>query len=104
MKLRSNSQTFVNGRKTDRDCHLCEEGTVYKDGHELVCGSCYYTPSTDEDMTTVEEPQIGFRRALDARVDGEIDDRPRMPGGWHDAYWGDGEYEFSPEEGFQNPF
>lgn len=96
MKLRRKSHTFVNGRKTDRECHACEEGTFYKQGHELVCGNCSYVPSTDE-PSTEEDARNSFRRALDARVRGDVDDRPRLPGGWPDAYWGTGSYSFDPE-------
>lgn len=89
--------------KTERDCNVCEDGTLRRDDYELVCDNCYYTPSDGPSTTIDEDPQYSFRRAVEARAYGDIDDRPRMVGGWPDAYWGEGEYEFSPESGFHSP-
>lgn len=102
MQIREDTITVTeaNLQRTDRDCRACEDGTFLKDGHELVCGSCGYAPSSDG-PTRKTTPWDAYRSEVDLRASGEVDGRPRLPGGWPDAYWGEGEYEYDPESGFR---
>lgn len=84
---------------TERECNQCEDGNFVQDGYELICENCQYTPSHStsfRDKTEWERHQD----QIEARASGERDGRPRLVGGYPDAYWGDGEYEYSPIDGF----
>lgn len=87
---------------TDRECFICEDGHFVRDGHELICDTCSHSPSfeTRERSITAWERH---KRDVHARACGERDGRPRLVGGYKDAYWADGdggEYEYSIGDGF----
>jgi ribosomal protein S27AE len=98
MRIRTNRDVTLLQR-TDRECTECENGMFLKDGHELVCEQCGYTPSRSGRSLT-RDPWESHRREVQMRLDGELDGRPRLVGGYADAYWGDGKYEYHPTEGF----
>jgi ribosomal protein L37E len=83
-------------RDTGQECRDCHDGTYYKDGYELVCGACGYVPTRSENSGV--EPWAEHRADVQRRAD-EIGVRPRLVGGYADAYFGDGSYAFG-EEGF----
>lgn len=104
MRTRNNTITVTrldNLPTTDRECHLCEDGNFVRDGYELICENCHYTPSTDRAATRAPTEWERHEKQVHDRSTGERDGRPRLVGGYPDAYWGEGEYEYSPTEGFQ---
>jgi ribosomal protein S27AE len=91
-----------NYRTTERECHICEDGTFMKNGSRLVCDTCSYAP-TFESRPTQQSEWEAHRRQVDGRANGDIDGRPRLYGGYKDAYWADGdagEYEYDAIDGF----
>lgn len=86
-------------RRTETECANCEDGHYMQDGSELICDSCQYSPSGATRMERKSEWQK-HREQVDKRANGDGDGRPRLVGGYEDAYWGDGEYEYKPGVGF----
>lgn len=92
----------MNHQKTERECGLCGDGHYIKmENRELVCENCSFTPRGSYDRTNFVEPWEEFRRGQD--LADERGDRVRMVGGFPSAYHGDGEYEYSFNEGSFNP-
>lgn len=90
-------------RNTGRECHVCEIGVFLKDDSELICNHCQYSPDPSAPSTSEHnhDPWESFRRSRRrAAEDGE---RPYCVGGFKNAYWGSGEYEYSPRDGFRGP-
>lgn len=87
--------------ETERECFECENGVLRHDGHELVCGNCYVVAGTTSLRSKTEWER--HRSRIERRRSGEEDGRPRLVGGYKEAYWGDDEYAFSPEGGFTQP-
>lgn len=103
MKIRNSTTTVTDlstQPSTGRECYVCEDGNFVRDEHELICDSCQYTPSFETRATT-RDVWERYRRDVQQRAYGETDGRPRLVGGFHDAYWGDGRYEYEPTVGFQ---
>lgn len=82
---------------TDRECHECEEGTFKKDGYEIVCDTCHYTPVFTERASVLTEWDL-HEKQIRERADGDSAKRPRLVGGYREAYWGSNEYEYDPSE------
>lgn len=84
---------------TDKDCPLCD-GTFRKDGHELICATCQHSPTTDASQRHEEPSAWATHQAqVYRRAYGDGDGRPRLVGGYEDAYWGTGAYSFDVDEG-----
>lgn len=83
--------------ETDRECYLCEDATFVQDGYELVCPNCYYAPEFTSQPRT-HTPWDAHRQHV--REQQARNRRPPLPGGYRNAYWGSGSYEFTPERGF----
>lgn len=102
MKTRDKSITVTEMdtlRHTERECNNCEDGTFVQDGHELICTQCQYSPSRNVRLRRKTEWEKHTRQ-VQSRANGERDGRPRLVGGYEDAYWGSGSYCFDPAEGF----
>jgi hypothetical protein len=106
MEIRTETRTVTaldSLPSTDRECFICDDGHFVRDGHELICDNCQHSPSFE----TRQRSQTAWeqhRRDVHARAYGERDGRPRLVGGYEDAYWTEddgGEYEYSPRSGFQ---
>lgn len=102
MQLRKNSTTVTELSalpRTDRECYSCEDGNFLKDGHEMVCESCGFVPSHSDTIET-RGAWESHRHDVMLRAVGERDGRPRLVGGYTDAYWNSGEYSVVPGDGF----
>jgi hypothetical protein len=103
MKTRSRTITVTEMDSlpsTGRECSNCEDGEYVRDGYELICTTCQYTPTKSTSLRKRDEWDK-HRAQVESRASGERDGRPRLVGGYEDAYWGSGEYEYDPREGFQ---
>lgn len=85
--------------ETDDECPLCDEGVFVRDGYERICSHCQYSPDYESTIST-REPWETYRVEVQRHARGRKDGRPRLAGGYKHAYWGDGEYEFTPSDGF----
>jgi hypothetical protein len=103
MEIRNDSTTVTTIDtlpETDQECHNCEDGVFVQDGYELICSNCSFSPSPQTRSTKVTAWER-HRKQIDSRLSGEKDGRPRLVGGYPDAYWGDGAYEYDPIDGFR---
>lgn len=102
MKTRNKTITVKhteNLRKTGRECTNCEDGVFLQDGYEIICDTCQFTPTR---VSRLREQTMWdrHREQVDARSSGSVSGRPRLVGGYEDAYWGEDEYEYHPSSGF----
>lgn len=85
-------------RKTDTECSLCEEANYIIRDKEKYCPSCYYVPAEfAEPRRTGDVWEQFWEYRVERAQDG---DRLRPVGGFEEAYWGEGEYEYTPTSGF----
>jgi uncharacterized Zn finger protein (UPF0148 family) len=72
-------------RRTDRECHLCGEGTFLKRGHELVCDTCGHAPDPDSTVQRTDSWEL-FWSSREQYSGFTGPDRIRMIGGFAGAY------------------
>lgn len=83
---------------TETDCPLCETGTFCRDGHELICDTCQHSP-TFETKSDDSGPWELHREQVYSSVNDSQEPRPKLVGGYEEAYWDSGEYSFDIGEG-----
>ena len=99
MQLKSTVNTLTTLPSTGHECHHCEDGTFVQDGYERICTNCQYTPTTETQLRESSSWQT-HRDQVTERAYGDTDGRPKLVGGYEDAYWGEeGTYTFVPSEG-----
>lgn len=74
----------MDGRRTDADCYLCEDGTYIQLDHERFCDTCFHSPSKQTRMTTTDV--WGDFWAYRADYVATNDERPKAPGGFAAVY------------------
>lgn len=83
------------GKRKDEECSVCDGNYWVYEG-EKVCPDCLHAP--DGSIKTRIEPFDEYLKERKRRHD--EGDRMRLPGGWPQAYWGEGAYCFTPTSGF----
>lgn len=96
VRLRTPVTRYDKLPRTGRECHECEDGEFLKDGNDLICADCQYAPQRDESVS-IPTPWERHEKQV-AKRDGDGRERPRMVGGYREAYHGQGEYSYDPRE------
>lgn len=91
---------------TEGECPSCEDGSLWVNTHELVCGECHLvfrnnTKQIANITESYEEPVIEFYQRRSSKEDEHRYDSSKMPilpGGFESAYDGDGIYGDDKDE------
>lgn len=82
---------------TEHECHVCEDGMYVEEDYELYCDTCSHVPFGND----TREYKGVWERFWEYREErADKGDRVRAVGGFPEAYWGTGEYEYHPTAGF----
>lgn len=85
--------------ETERECMKCEEATFVQDGYEIICPNCHFTPTKNHSVEKRRKTEWEkHRKQVDKRAKDSAAKRPRLIGGYKDAYWNTGEYSYLTDE------
>lgn len=90
----------MTNKKTEYECKYCEDAHLIRVEYDLVCEECSYCPEPSRNARIIIRGQVDTWKKFDEKRQEAVSngDRPRMVGGFADAYWDEdgtgGEYEY----------